>query len=630
MAEAHLDNLHNLMDTVTSKRATNTASNKAERNKKLKEEKELIDEVIDYRLKANEKARKKEEIEDIASMKRRSRFNAKEFKKEQQDLFVAADDFKTKFGAGLKVAAISAMETVSTAINNIFTGFNKGIESYLGAYSQYFSNIETRLLGSGKSFESTSRIISNALTGNNATTQLKVLQKLNEYVDKGIAYNVEQRAFLGTIADKIATTFDAANGTLLQLIRIQQADTTAARLGLESSLNKFFNSTFKDTSYLNGLSDNISAAILGANSQLSRNGSVEFEYVVQKWLGSLSSVGVSDSTIQSIAQGLNALGTGDVNSLSNNSALQNLLVMAANNAGIDYSSLLSGGLNASTANRLLQGLVTYGQQIANTNNQVVKSQYAQIFGMTVSDLTSLLNLSTQDLVSISSNMLSYSETISETEKQLRTVGSRTTVKERIDNVLSNVMSAFGEELANNSAAYTTWVITDMVDKVTDGLLTIQTSPFGVGTKVNVLQLMKTGIVGLNAVGKIGTILSGLAGNRQLSLGDWGAEETTGRGRGLSTTLSDLNVANTTSQTAYIGNSDESAMYQGSLVAAKESNEAVMGTEDTQSNTETMTNIEKNTANIYELLSTLVDGQSIRASLDVNGLASILASLGLGA
>nr|DAU00298.1 MAG TPA: hypothetical protein [Bacteriophage sp.] len=40
-------------------------------------------------------------------------------------------------------------------------------------------------------------------------------------VDLGINYNLEERAFLATISDKVATTFDAANGTLLRLIRLQ-------------------------------------------------------------------------------------------------------------------------------------------------------------------------------------------------------------------------------------------------------------------------------------------------------------------------------------------------------------------------------------------------------------------------
>lgn len=320
------------------------------------------------------------------------------------------------------------------SVNKIKTGLTDTVEKttkkisddfdeYIGSYQKYLSVIDTRLQGADKSFSSITEVINKAVGSSALVTQTKVYEKLSNLVEQGINYNVEQRAFLASVSDRIASTFDAANGTLLQLIKIQQADTTVARLGIESSLTKFLNNTFKDTSYLNsgGLSESVSAAILGANSQLSRDSSVEFEYVVQKWLGSMSSVGVSDSTIQQLAQGLNYLGTGDIASLNSNTSLQNLLVMAANQAGLDYAQLLTGGMNATTANKLLQSVVQYGQSIASTNNQVVKSQYANLFGMTISDLTSLLNLSTKDLQSISSNMLSYSSTIAETEKGLATI-----------------------------------------------------------------------------------------------------------------------------------------------------------------------------------------------------------------
>ena len=47
-----------------------------------------------------------------------------------------------------------------------------------------------------------------------------MLNKVEELIDKGVAYNVEQRAFLASISDKIANTFDAFDANLLQIIRI--------------------------------------------------------------------------------------------------------------------------------------------------------------------------------------------------------------------------------------------------------------------------------------------------------------------------------------------------------------------------------------------------------------------------
>ena len=65
--------------------------------------------------------------------------------------------------------------------------------------------------------------------------QEKAVENLRTLVGKGIAVNVEQRAFLDTISEKIATTFEATDASLQKLVRIQQADSTAARLGMESA-----------------------------------------------------------------------------------------------------------------------------------------------------------------------------------------------------------------------------------------------------------------------------------------------------------------------------------------------------------------------------------------------------------
>lgn len=101
-------------------------------------------------------------------------------------------------------------------------------------------------------------------------------------VTSGIAFNIEQRAFLQTIKSKIADTFDATNGTLLRLIRIQQADSTAARLGMESSLTAFLNNMYENTEYLKQVSDGVKASLEEAMSLMSAVDAVGFEYSVQK------------------------------------------------------------------------------------------------------------------------------------------------------------------------------------------------------------------------------------------------------------------------------------------------------------------------------------------------------------
>ena len=101
-------------------------------------------------------------------------------------------------------------------------------------------------------------------------------------VSQGIAFNVEQRAALDVMKDKIATTFEATNGTLLRLVRIQEQDTTAGRLGMESALTAFLNNMYQTTEYMQGIATTIKGSLEEAMSLMTGENALSFEYQVQK------------------------------------------------------------------------------------------------------------------------------------------------------------------------------------------------------------------------------------------------------------------------------------------------------------------------------------------------------------
>ena len=112
--------------------------------------------------------------------------------------------------------------------------------------------------------------------------QKDVVEKLKSLVGQGISFNVEQRAFLETIKDKIADTFEAADASLVKLVRIQQADSTAARLGMESALTSFLNNMYETTEYMEQAANSIRANIYEASALMEAEKATEFEYQVQK------------------------------------------------------------------------------------------------------------------------------------------------------------------------------------------------------------------------------------------------------------------------------------------------------------------------------------------------------------
>ena len=80
---------------------------------------------------------------------------------------------------------------------------------------------------------------------------------------------------------------------------------------MESALTEFFNKNFSDSTFMSDLHDIVFNSVYDANSLLNKDASTEFEYTLQKWLGSLYSVGMSSQGIRTIATGVNYLGTGN-------------------------------------------------------------------------------------------------------------------------------------------------------------------------------------------------------------------------------------------------------------------------------------------------------------------------------
>ena len=525
-----------------------------------KKEKSIVSQLDDYR-----KALKSvvDDVENYVAKKQTKllKDKAKEEKKEAiktlQETAALENNLFKKFGLNMKATMKSVASNFSDQVkNNISQAFkntvkaaSKGIDDYISTYSQYMGTISARIQGTSLNYNTMMSNISRNLSTSPYVKQTDMISNLNKFVESGITYNIELRSYLATVTDRIATTFNAFDSNLLRIIRIQQADSTTARLGMEALLTQFLNTNFGDTSYLNTSSD-ISKLLLEAESQMGYKGATEFEYVVQKWLGSMSSVGVSDTALQSIATGLGYLGSGNVSGLSSNTALQNLLVMASSRAGLDYSSMLTGGLTASDTNKLMKSLVNYMQNISTSGNNVVRSELANIFGLTVSDLKSISNLSSSDIGNISNSLMSFGTAIDEVNNQLAQLSTRTSISQKISNVLGNLLTSIGANVATNPVLYGTWEAAKLLES--SGLdYKITAEPFGFGISSSLSQIMKTGVVGISGITSLIGALGNLKNAGGTNLSVWGGSETTSRGQGLNPYAS----KRSSSASSYIGAAD---------------------------------------------------------------------------
>ena len=424
---------------------------------------------------------------------------------------------------------------ISNIINNGIKTAEDQINNAINSFYQYQAKMEARLQGSEKNYGDSLRLITQNIGLNPNIKQRDVAAKLQALIESGIAYDVEARAYLGVIAQDIASTFEVTNATLNRMIRLQQADTTASRLGMEAYLTKFYNKLFSDTSYLTDRFDDVTDAIFEASANLEKAQSIEFEYAVQKWLGALYSLGLSSSTVNTIAQGLNYLGTGDVEALNSNSQLTTLFGMSASKAGIPYAEILTNGLDASGTNKLLEAMVKYLKEIAEqtVDNNVVAKSYANILGITTSDLKVMQSLDSTTINSIANNMMEYKDTLSELSYQMSQINKRMHLSTKLSTLGDNALLTAALNVGDSKILYPLWWATNIMKGITGGI-DIPSALFagtGLDIKATVEDLMMTGIAGAGMLSSLIRALSrGVVspfGTKDLS--KWGYEEKLSRG-----------------------------------------------------------------------------------------------------
>ena len=391
--------------------------------------------------------------------------------------FSSGDSAKT---TNILFKILDVASKISNKISNAFT-------AAANFQSEYMGKVDARLQSEEAQtgfFKQITDDVQDQIGASRFVSQKEVLQNVAKLTEQGVAYNIEQRALLASVSDKMVTTFDVLDNTLERLIRIQQADLTMSQLGSEAQLTKFLNSQFEDTSYLNTMYDSVLAALTDSISSMDKNNATSFTYAVQKWLASLYSVGLSDRAVATIASGINALASGNINTLNSNQPLSVLMNMSATNAGLSYSDLLTQGLNASNVNDLMRSMVDYLGTIAEntTDNQVLRSQWSDVLGITLTDLRAVSNLTNNDISAIYRSNTTYDQSINETQNQLQTVVGRTAASERVQTMADNFMFNWGMNMAQNDAQYMTWYATQFVDQLL-GVVGLQNSTVGMITKV---------------------------------------------------------------------------------------------------------------------------------------------------
>ena len=416
---------------------------------------------------------------------------------------------------------LSASRGALGAVTKVLGTLAKALENTVDEIAASKGDIDTRLQGSKNQTSSGSywdQLVKD-MTSVGAITpffkQEDFANNIKTLVDTGIAFDLKQRAFLMTIQEKIANTFDVADGTLLRLIRIQQEDSTAGRLGMEASLNAFLNNMYENTEYLKTVAAGVRSSLQEMEALMTGAEASEVEYQVQKWMGSLYSVGMSQEAVNNITTALGQVAAGQIEALTNGTGAGNLIVMAANQAGKSISEILAEGLNAAETNDLLQSVVNYLAELAEASkdSRVVQQQLANVYGVKASDLKAATNLATDNTTNdIYKTYLTYDNMLYTLNNMVSTMYKRTSLGEMMSNVWENGMYTLAGSMASNPVSYLLYKGATLLDNTVGGIDFSIPLVFGSGTAqtFNVADILRVGALGSGILGSIGPIISGLS------------------------------------------------------------------------------------------------------------------------
>lgn len=575
------------------------------------------------RARQNNKATRKEATDGITDMLSGRRFSIADIEKSYSEYMGQRTAELKDSGMGKASAELTAkFEILAEVSGNLAQQLNAQADK-IGAKQ---APIDTRLQGStendkilGSYWKQLARDMNKIGAVNPYFKQEDFASNIETLVNKGISFDVKQRAFLMTIQEKIANTFDVADGTLLRLVRIQQQDTTAGRLGMESALNSFLNSMYETSEYLTDVASSVRSSLGEMQALMEGAAATELEFQVQKWMGSLYSVGMSQDAVQSIAQTFGQIASGDVSGLTG-SGTGNLLIMAANEAGMSIADILQDGLNADETNKLMQAMVNYLAEIAETSSdsRVVQQQLANVYGIKASDLIAATNLATS-IKDVSNQDLTYSGMLGQLNKMANSMMLRTSTGEMLSNVWGNVQYTMATQMANDPILYLLPRVATLLEDYAGGidLPFVNVMGFGVDLNTSVAQLMNVAAMGGSILGALGPMISGLtsaaSGSMMLNLA---GINTSGKApviaRGSAQPLQHIG-GSSISESGLVGNADGKSIKEQTLQGAEDDKKKQMiKAKDEESADDTATKANFAVVNIYNLLEEVAHGsQSLR-------------------
>lgn len=375
---------------------------------------------------------------------------------------------------GENKSLLDKLESLNTAVSALTNKIDSWVSDAASVLEESYGSVAAALQGSTTSFSDILDSV-NSIGTSLLVKQSDIIKNVNRLAEDGISTDLEQLALLETIKDKSVAFFDTTSPGLRRLVLLNEnlGNLTSQQFGLASILRRELNVAFGDNSYVKQYFQSYTETLLdaiSANAQKGSTDSTNFYAVAQTFSAGLYEAGVSSSFVNSLMEGINQLGSGNISSLSS-SNLQTLLLLAMDRAGLDYASILQQGLSSSDTYSLLAEIIDYLAEITDTtkDNNVLQNSYANLFSLSVTDLTAIKNLSeNQTFASYAKQAqgISGDTTLAEVQNELQAIADeRTLASAKVDNLMDNLKFLFGSGVVSSAGAYTAWTIGDVIGDI---------------------------------------------------------------------------------------------------------------------------------------------------------------------
>jgi hypothetical protein len=383
---------------------------------------------------------------------------------------------------------------------------------------------------------------------------------------------------------------------------------------MEAALNEFLNNMYETTEYMSTLATSVKGSLEEAMSLMSGENALSFEYQIQKWLGSLSSVGMSDTAVQGLAGVLGQVAAGQIDSLTGGGQ-GNLLIMAANQAGVNVSDILNNGLDQNTTNTLMNSMVDYLAGIYNEagNSKVIQQQIASVYGLSASDLKAAVNLSSSTK-NIAKHGLDYNSAIGRLQSMAGSMYSRTSIGEIMTNMWENVKYSLSAGMVNNPVTYALYKASGLLKDTTGGITFSLPLVMGNGMPMtfNVADLMRTGALAGGAISSMAQMLMGMGGGgitggsilKGIGITGSGISSVT---RGTGNSLATLGGASVSESGATTGNANSDDVTNKTMNDQKESSKEETASAVDESDETKLSDVDTHIVTIIEILQGIADG-----------------------